>query len=147
MSAKENTQGSNVTSILIAFFYSVTVLVHVLVIAKIIPYNSVNGGMSKSYEAQIAQSLISLVVIGLLFLFILGISKMERNPKLWQCRALYVITGLWVISLAMQLLGTSFERYVMSLVVLIGVVGHVSLIRNLRQSARKIQPHLLSSVI
>lgn len=116
---------------LILTFYSAALVTHILIIGKIIPYQWVNGGMSPSYEAQAVQSLVSLVITTLLFIFVWRMSGPKTNPKIWQRRALYIVTALWILGFLMQLIGTSFERYGMSIVLLVGVFGHIILIRNL----------------
>lgn len=116
------------TRILIAVFYSLSVATHVLVIGKIIPYTWVSGGMSKTYQDQAAQSAASIFLISLMFVFIWSVSKPKTKPTTLQIRILYVITGFWSLGLITQLLGTQFERYVLSIVILIGVVAHIRLI-------------------
>ncbi|MDP3446099.1 MAG: hypothetical protein Q8T08_24825, partial [Ignavibacteria bacterium] len=49
--------------ILIVLFYSLTIFIHILIIARIIPYLWVNGGMSQSYEAQVIQSIVSILIV------------------------------------------------------------------------------------
>ena len=120
--------------ILIPLFYLLTLATHLLIISTIIPYHWVNGGNSPSYEAQAAQSAVSIVITSLLFLFIWKVANKKINPKAWQRRALYALTALWIIGFIMQLLGTPFERYVLSLVLLVGIVGHIQLIRELSKS-------------
>lgn len=113
-------------------FYASAAVAHVLVIAKIIPYSWVNGGMSDSYQEQMIQSVSSLVVLGLLFLFVRHMSKPKVQVKFWQRLALKLITAFWVIGFMLQLLGTPFERYVLSITLAIGVIGHAQLIRSFR---------------
>lgn len=120
--------------ILLPAFYIATMATHALVIGKIIPYQWVNGGMSTSYQAQAIQSSISLVVIALLALFIWNMRNQRTKLSIWQNRFLYVITGLWIIGFMLQLLGTPFERYILSVVMLIGIVGHLRLVRSLSRN-------------
>jgi phosphoglycerol transferase MdoB-like AlkP superfamily enzyme len=116
---------------LVLIFYAAALVVQILVIGKIIPYQWVNGGMSVSYEAQAAQSVVSIVITSLLFLFVWRVAGLAARPKAWRRRVLYAVTAFWVLGLLMQLVGTPFERYVMSCVLLVGVGGHVLLIRKL----------------
>ena len=117
--------------VFILIFYIATLAIHLLVIATIIPYQWVNGGMSPTYEAQAVQSAVSIVITGLLLFMVRGLVKRLREPKVWQIRALYVLTGLLVLGFIQQLLGTPFERYAVSIVLIIGVVGHMMLIKQL----------------
>ena len=112
---------------LLASFYSASVAIHVLVISKIIPYTWVNGGMSKSYEVQAQQSAISMLIIGMLFLYVWVISTPQKQKYPWQTRSLYVVAALLAIGFILQLLGTPFERYVMSIILAIGITSHLRL--------------------
>jgi len=109
---------------LIATFYISALSVQLLVVLKVIPYDWVNGGMSESYESQLVQSLVSLVVISVLFVFVWKLARQNGKVKRWKLRALYIITILWLLGLFMQIAGTEFERYFLSLSLLLGVVSH-----------------------
>lgn len=117
---------------LVSAFYAMCVFVQAMVIVKIIPYTWVNGGMSASYQAQAAQSVISIVIIGLLWLFCQNMMNPKTAVKKWQMYVLYAFTVFWTIGLVMQLLGTSFERYVMAPLLLFGIVLHLFLIKTFR---------------
>jgi hypothetical protein len=121
---------------LITTFYSLGIAVHLLVIIKVIPYTWVNGGVSESYENQLTQSVTSIVIIAILFGFTRRIASRDAVPKRWQYGALYVIVAFWLIGFIMQILGTSFERYIMSVILLLGVASHILLIRNIRLDRR-----------
>jgi len=109
---------------LIAAFYISALSVQLLVVLKVIPYDWVNGGMSESYESQLVQSLVSLVIISVLFVFVWKLARQNGKVKRWKLRALYIITILWLLGLFMQIAGTEFERYFLSLSLLLGVVSH-----------------------
>ena len=115
---------TNTIKQLIVIFYVSALLVQLLVVAKVVPYNWVNGGMSKSYEVQLVQSLMSLVIISVLFIFVLGLASQNGKVKQWKLRALYTITFFWLLGLFLQIAGTEFERYVLSLSLLLGVISH-----------------------
>lgn len=117
---------------LILTFYLISVAVHLLVILKVIPYYWINGGLSESYESQTKISILSMVVIIGLGIFCWKLIKTRKSPSNFQMIFLYIITFFWVISLIMQLAGTNFERYFMSLVLLLGIVSHLLLIKFLR---------------
>jgi hypothetical protein len=127
----QNKSSRRAVFFLISGFYFSSLATHVLIISKILPYQWVSGGMSPSYEVQAVQSAVNIVVISLLFLLMWKITNLKTNPKVWQRRTLYIVTALWIIGFIMQLLGTSFERYVMSVVLLVGVAGHIQLVRGL----------------
>ncbi len=109
---------------LIAIFYVSALFVQLLVVLKIIPYSWVNGGNSESYESQVMQSLISLVIITVLFVFMCRLARQDGKLKKWKLQALYIITIFWLVGLFMQIAGTEFERYFLSLILLLGVVSH-----------------------
>ena len=129
---KTQPPSNNLINALVTVFYTSAIAVQLLVILKVIPYTWVNGGMSDSYEAQAVQSAISLVIIIALCIFVRSIVKQGTAIKKWKLIALYVITFLWVLGLLMQIAGTEFERFVLSFMLLIGVVSHVLLVRKVR---------------
>lgn len=121
---KLNNISTNTIKWLIALFYISALSVQLLVVLKVIPYNWVNGGMSESYESQLVQSLMSLVIISALFVFVWNLARQNGKVKKWKLRALYIITILWLLGFFMQIAGTEFERYFLSLSLLLGVVSH-----------------------
>ncbi len=121
----------NILQYPIIFFYISGILFQLLVIFKIIPFQWVNGGLSPSYEAQALQSVVSVIIMALLFLFVWRVMKSNTQPKRWQYNSLRVITVFWVLGLVMQIIGTPFERYVLSFTLLLGVVSHILLIRQI----------------
>lgn len=114
--------------LMFALFYGSGLLVHLLVVAKVIPYSWINGGMSPSYEAQAIQSAVSFAVIAALGVLVWGITKRNRL-RTWQKVLLYALAAFWSLGFVMQLLGTPFERYVMSPLLLVGVASHLFLAR------------------
>ncbi|MFO0862190.1 MAG: hypothetical protein U0516_00490 [Candidatus Saccharibacteria bacterium] len=117
---------------LIAIFYISALSVQFLVLLKVIPYYWVNGGKSASYESQLVQSLISIVIIFILYIFVWKLLYQKGLIKKWKLRALYVITFFWLLGFLMQLAGTEFERYFLSLFLLLGVVSHGMLVLRAR---------------
>ncbi len=101
-----------------------TIIVHLLVLIKVLPYEWVNGGRSLSYqEASItsATSIFVLIVIGLISLIASG----NINVKLSRMSVLAVQVASWIfvvyfaLTCIMQFLGTPFEKYFMSIVCLL----------------------------
>lgn len=133
--AKESIQLKRAEAVLYGFYGAAT-LVHVLIIATVIPYDWVGGGRVESYGAQVSQSVMSMAIIGLLALFIRTL--VQHYPKLtrWQRYALYLVTIYWGLSWLLQLVGTRFEQYVMSVVVFVGLLAHLWFVRIIR-SGRK----------
>ena len=121
---KINNISTNTIKWLIAIFYVSALFVQVLVVLKVIPYDWVNGGMSKSYESQLIQSLFSIVIISVLFIFVWRFARQNSKVKKWKLRALYIITLFWLLGFFLQIAGTEFERYFLSLSLLLGFVSH-----------------------
>lgn len=119
--------------ILIVLFYSLTIFIHILIIARIIPYLWVNGGMSQSYEAQVIQSIVSILIVIAIFIYVWIMFAPNKKIKNWQKRILYGIAALWGLGLVQQLFGTPFERYTMSIVVAVGFISHILLVRKIRR--------------
>ncbi|WP_100407860.1 hypothetical protein [Bacillus solitudinis] len=107
-------------------FYSMTILIHVLIISGIIPFTWVNGGRSESFATQLPISIINLIIsiVGGVFTLIVG-----RNILYKYKRALTVICWffvvLWSFGFIQQLFGTSFEKMVCSLILSLGVISNV----------------------
>jgi hypothetical protein len=119
---------------LIAVFYISALSVQLLVVLKVIPYDWVNGGMSASYESQLGQSLISIVIILILFIFVRKLVSHKGHVKKWKLRALYIISFFWLVGFIMQLAGAEFERYFLSLFLLLGVISHGILVLRVRST-------------
>lgn len=103
------------------------IMVHGLVILKILPYTWINGGRSISYELQRKQSIVGIIVLIITMLLLLvesniiaigipGILFNVINVVLW-----ITVVSL-AVSVVMQLFGTTFEKYVMSIIAFILLV-------------------------
>jgi len=106
-------------------FVILTILVHSLIFAHIIPRNWVSGGLVTSIEIQNQISLINLGVISLDFLFI-QCANHSRDSNTVRLVAM-TFSIVWFVGLLMQLLGTPFEKLVMTIVLLIGLISHFRL--------------------
>lgn len=69
---------SKTAFIMAACFYGLTILLHILVLLQVIPYNWISGGRLSSYDVQIPVTIANLLlsVIGLL---INNYAKVERD--------------------------------------------------------------------
>ena len=107
-------------------FYSLTILIHVLIISGIIPFTWVNGGRSESFATQLPISIISIIIsiIGGVFTLIVG-----RNILYKYKRGITVICWffvvLWSFGFIQQLFGTPFEKMVCSLILFLGVISNL----------------------
>jgi hypothetical protein len=109
-------------------FYSLTILIHVLVISGIIPFTWVNGGRSESFATQLQLSIISTIIsiIGGVFTLIVG-GKLFYKFKRGITVICWFFVVFWSFGFIQQLLGTPFEKMVCSLILLIGVISSLRL--------------------
>ena len=105
-------------------FYSLTILIHFLIISKIIPFTWVNGGRSESFAEQLPITVINIVIsiIGVVFTLIVGSIKQYKRGITVIC---WFFVVLWSFGFIQQLFGTPFEKMVVSLVLLIGVISNL----------------------
>ncbi len=109
-------------------FYFLAITVQTLVITKVIPYNWVNGGFSESYDAQLALSINSIVLLVVMFVLTLIAGKVIKT-KLKKTITIicWIMSAYWLIGLIMQLIGTPFERFIISWTILLGLVSSLRL--------------------
>ncbi|WP_026560641.1 hypothetical protein [Bacillus sp. J37] len=107
-------------------FYSLTILIHLLIISKSIPFIWVNGGRSESFAEQLPISVINLVIsmIGVVFTLIVGRIKLYKYKRGITVLCWFFVV-LWSFGFIQQLFGTPFEKIVCSLVLLIGVISNL----------------------
>ncbi|RDY25470.1 hypothetical protein CHL78_018020 [Romboutsia weinsteinii] len=103
------------------------IIVHGLVILKILPHTWINGGRSTSYESQRKQSMLGIIVLTLTILILLIASNIitVSIPSILSSiinTILWIMVILLAISTVMQLFGTYFEKYVMSIIAFILLV-------------------------
>ncbi len=107
-------------------FYSLTILLHFLIISGIIPFTWVNGGRSEALATQLPISIINTIIsiIGGVFTLIVG-----GNILYLYKRGITVICWffvvLWSFGFIQQLLGTPFEKMVISLLLLLGIISNL----------------------
>lgn len=107
-------------------FYALTFLIQVFIMSGIIPFTWVNGGRSESLATQLPISIINIIIsiIGGVFTLLVGGNRLYKYK-----RAITVICWffviLWTFGFIQQLLGTPFEKIVMSLVLLLGVISNL----------------------
>jgi hypothetical protein len=109
-------------------FYTFVLLMHILIIAKIIPFDWINGGRSESYEAQLQVSIANLGIVLIGFLYVFANQKFQklRVSKIFRIIK-WALVPFWGISLVLQFWGTPFEIFIMSPIVLFGIYVHVCL--------------------
>ena len=107
-------------------FYFLTILIQVLIISGIIPFTWVNGGRSESIESQLPIYIINIIIsiIGGVFTLIVGgniLYKYKRGITV----ICWIFVVLWSFGFIQQLLGTPFEKMVISLLLLLGVLSNL----------------------
>jgi hypothetical protein len=107
-------------------FYSLTILIHILIISGIIPLTWVNGGRSESFATQLPISIINTIIsiIGGVFTLLVGgniLNKYKRGITV----ILWFFVVLWSIGFIQQLLGTPFEKLVCSFILLLGIISNL----------------------
>lgn len=107
-------------------FYSLSILIHFLIISKSIPFTWVNGGRSESFAEQLPISVINIVIsiIGVVFTLIVGRIKLYKYKRGITVICWFFVV-LWSFGFIQQLFGTPFEKMVCSLVLLIGVISNL----------------------
>ena len=107
-------------------FYFLTILIQVLIISGIIPFTWVNGGRSESIATQLPISIINIIIsiIGGVFTLIIG-GNIQYKNKRGITVICWVFVVLWSFGFIQQLLGTPFEKMVISLLLLLGVLSNL----------------------
>ena len=108
------------------FFYSLTILIHVLIMIEVIPYTWVNGGRSESFATQLPISVINtfISIIGGLFTLVAG-GNIPCKYKRGITVVCWFFVVFWSFGFIQQLLGTPFEKTVCSLILLLGVISNL----------------------
>lgn len=104
---------------------TINIIVHILVILGIIPFQWVNGGRTDSFDeaCRIATSSIVVMIISILITFIAsGIIPIKFN-KFWGIFLSVILIAMLPFSflgIIQQFLGTIFEKCFMSILAIIG---------------------------
>lgn len=109
-------------------FYVLVILLHVLIISGIVPFTWVNGGRSESFAAQLPISIINIIIaiVGGAFTLIVSGNKLRKHKRLISF-VFWFFVALWSVGFIQQLLGTPFEKMVLSLLLLLGVISNLRL--------------------
>lgn len=105
-------------------FYSMVILIHILIIMGIIPLTWVNGGRSESMENQLPLSILNsiIAIIGGLFTITVG-ANIQLKFNRWITTICWFFVILWTYGFIQQLFGTLFEKMVCSLILFLGVIS------------------------
>lgn len=110
----------------------ITIIVHLSVIFQLMPYTWINSGRSATYEVARQTSILSIpyfVLMLLISLIACGIIRVKWNnvAKKMFSIFLWMIVAYTCLGLIMQLLGTTFEKSVMSVVCAVSVIMGIRL--------------------
>lgn len=105
-------------------------VVHLLVIAEVIPYTWINGGRSVTLEAQQQLSNMSVFILAAMALVNVCAAKTT-----WRHKAIAIVLAvlLWllfaysILGIVQQLFGTLFEKLCMSLLCIVNAVMYFRL--------------------
>ena len=111
------------------------VLLHVLVIARIVPFQWINGGMIATYGESLSNSITGIVLM-VLFIFVYlmaGDWVLKGKARRVVRTLLWGMFGFWLLSVILQLLGTPFEKAVLTILCLVNVFTTYRLIKGSRE--------------
>lgn len=103
-------------------------LVHALVITESMPYDWINGGRIADYDVAYQISIVAIITLSFSVIITLFASRIIPIifSGFWNVLIkiyIWIQTVYMGISIVLQLLGTPFERYFLSIVVLIAFVA------------------------
>ena len=103
----------------------INIVFHILVIIQIIPYKWVNGGRTESFigAKELSTSSIIVTIVSILITLIASrIISLKLNQFWGIALSVFLIVTLpfGFIGIIQQFLGTTFEKYIMGLVTIIG---------------------------
>jgi hypothetical protein len=109
-----------------------TMIVHLLVIFRFMPFTWINGGRVTTYEITRQASIISIIyfIIDIpIILVACGIIHIKWNSVLKKIFSilLWTIVAYTSLGLIMQLLGTTFEKAIMSVVCAVSIIMGIRL--------------------
>ena len=108
---------------------SAVIIVHILILFQIIPFNWVSGGRLSTYELQRQVSILGIIILLFTIPINLWASKVILKNRLIILLKilLYILFVYFVISFFMQILGTLFEKIGMSILCLISSIMYLRL--------------------
>jgi len=107
-------------------FYSLTFLIQVLIISGIIPFIWINGGRSESLATQLPISFFNIIIsiVGGVFTLLIGGNRLYKYKRGITIMC-WFFAVLWSVGFIQQLLGTPFEKTIMSIILLLGVLSNL----------------------
>lgn len=101
--------------------------VHILVLLGVLPYNWINGGRVSSMDETMQISTVGIITLSIsIFVVLISIGvipvKLNKIGRFFLKIYLWILTLFMFLSIFLQLLGTTFEMYCMSILVIVGFI-------------------------
>jgi hypothetical protein len=108
-----------------------TMIIQILVILKILPYNIIGGGRSENYNSAFYIGIVSIILLTVEIIFIVIVRKYNKEYK----TNIFIKIGLWILFLflSLNLIGnilgkTLFERMFMGVICIIQIINVIIMI-------------------
>jgi hypothetical protein len=108
-----------------------TIIIQILVILKILPYNIIGGGRSENYNSAFNIAIVSIVFLIGEIIFIITVRKYNKEHK----TNIFIKIGLWILfsffllNLIGNILGkTLFEKIVMGIMCVIQIINIIIMV-------------------
>jgi hypothetical protein len=105
----------------------ITVITHLLIIFQVIPFTYLNGGRSLTIAGARQTSIISIFILALMIVVnIWALKRLKKYIPLLKIM-LWVLFAYSIFGTVQQLLGTTFEKFCMSILCMINVIMYFRL--------------------
>jgi hypothetical protein len=109
----------------------ITIIIEILIIFKILPYNIIGGGRLKNYNSALRAAIISIIILVLEIIFIIIVQKYNRNGKTNLCIKiiLWIIFSMLCVNIIGNILSkTLFEKLFMGIICLLQIINIIKII-------------------
>ena len=115
-----------------------TIIVHLLVVFQVMPFTWINGGRSATFAIGRQTSIISIGILIVIILVNMWACKLIRVKKciIIMKALLWFLFVYSIFGLVQQLLGTTFEKFIMSIVCTVNVIMYFRLAIENRQQTK-----------
>jgi hypothetical protein len=108
-----------------------TMIIQILVILKVLPYNIIGGGRLENYNAAFYMAIASIIFLTVEIIFIIIVQKYNKKYK----TNTFIKIGLWILFLflSLNLIGnilgkTLFEKIFMGVICVIQIINIIIMI-------------------
>jgi fumarate reductase subunit D len=108
---------------------AVVICIHLLVIFGVMPFTWINGGRSASFEIGQQTSIVSIVILFVMILvniWAAGIIRINRFVTVLKI-LMWIFFAYSLVGLVQQLMGTTFEKFGMSILCLVNMIMYFRL--------------------